>query len=59
MIAPGDFSVKKVSLNLFPKFIGKQLCQSLFFINVASSGPATLLKRDSRMDFILQISESY
>ena len=25
MIAPGDFSVKKVSLNLFPKFIGKQL----------------------------------
>ena len=31
----------------FAKFIGKHLCQNLFFDNVAGLSPATVLKRDS------------
>ena len=37
-------SIKKCSY--LAKFIGKHLCQSLFFIKVASLRAATLLKRD-------------
>ena len=36
---------KKVVLGNFAKFTGKDLCQSLFFNNVASLRPATLLKK--------------
>ena len=35
-------SVKKDVLRNFAKFIGKHLCQSLFFIKVAGLRPATL-----------------
>ena len=38
-------SIKKCSY--LAKFIGKHLCQTLFFNKVASLRPATLLKRDS------------
>ena len=38
-------SVKKGVLRNFPKFTGKHLCQSLFFIKVAGLRPATLLKK--------------
>ena len=37
------------------KFIGKYLCQRLFFNKVASLRPATLLKRDSGKGFFLRI----
>ena len=37
--------MKKGALRNFAKFIGKQLCQSLFFNKVASLRPATLLKK--------------
>ena len=40
--------LKKVVLKNFAKFIGTQLCQILFFNNVASSSPATLLKKRLR-----------
>ena len=36
---------KKGVLRNFAKFIGKHLCQSLFFNKVAGLGPATLLKK--------------
>ena len=35
---------KKGFLKNFAKFTGKHLCESLFFNNIASSRPATLLK---------------
>ena len=37
-------SVKKGALRNFTKFTGKLLCQRLFFNNVATLRPATLLK---------------
>ena len=37
---------KRGVLKNVTKFIGKHLCQSLFFNKVAVSKPATLLKRD-------------
>ena len=37
---------KKGVLEYFAKFIGKLLCQSLFFNNVAGLRPATLLKKN-------------
>ena len=37
-------SVKKDVLRNFAKFMGKRLCQSLFFNKVAVLRPATLLK---------------
>ena len=40
-------SYKKDVLKYFAKLIGKHLCQSLFFNNVAGLRPATLLNRDS------------
>ena len=40
--------MKKGALRNFTKFIGKQLCQSLFFKKVAVLRPATLLKRRLR-----------
>ena len=40
-------TVKKSVLRNFAKFIGKHLCQSLFFNKVAGLRPVTLLKRDS------------
>ena len=43
---PEVFYKKGVPRN-FAKFIGKHLCQSLFFNKVAGPRPATLLKRDS------------
>ena len=36
---------KKGALENFTKFIGKHLCQSLFFNKVAGLRPATLLKK--------------
>ena len=39
---------KKGVLKNFAKFIGKHLCQSLFFNKVAGLGPATLLKKRLR-----------
>ena len=41
---PEVFYKKGVPRN-FAKFIGKQLCQSLFFNKVAGLRPATLLKK--------------
>ena len=38
-------SIIKGVLRNFPKFTGKQLCQSLFFNKVAVLRPATLLKK--------------
>ena len=38
-------SVRKGVLKKFAKFIGKHLCQSLFFNNIAGLRPATLLKK--------------
>ena len=38
-------SAKKVVLRSFAKFIGKQLCQSLFFNKVAGLRLATVLKK--------------
>ena len=40
-------SVKKVALGNFTKFIGKHLCQSLFFNKVAGLRLAILLKKES------------
>ena len=37
--------LKKVVIENFTKFIGKHLCQSLFFNEVAGLSPATLLKQ--------------
>ena len=37
--------LKKVVIENFTKFIGKHLCQSLFFNEVAGLSPATLLKK--------------
>ena len=39
------FSVRISVLRNFAKFIGKHLCQSLFFNDVAGLRPATLLKK--------------
>ena len=41
------FSVRKGILRNFAKFIGKHLCQSLFFNKVIGLWPATSLKKDS------------
>ena len=38
-------SMKKGVLKHFEKFIGKRLCQTLFFNEVANMRPATLLKK--------------
>ena len=46
-------SVKKVALGNFTKFIGKHLCQSLFFNKVADLRSATSLKRGSGTDILL------
>ena len=40
-----DVVCKKGVLRNFTKFVGKHLCQSLFFNKVASLRPATLLKK--------------
>ena len=40
-------SIKKGVLEIFAKFTGKHLCQSLFFNKLAALRLATLLKRDS------------
>ena len=44
---------KKGFLRNFAKFIGKHLCQSLFFNKVADLRPATLLKKDSGIGVFL------
>ena len=38
---------KRLFFEIFPKFTGKHLCQSVFFNKVAGLRPATSLKRDS------------
>ena len=38
-------SVKKIFLNILPKFIGKHQCQSLFFNKVADLRSPTLFNR--------------
>ena len=40
-------SVKKGALRNFAKLTGKDLCQSLFFNNVAGLWPVTLLKKET------------
>ena len=53
-------SMKKGVPRNFPKFIGKHLCQSLFFNKVASLRPATLLKkRDSGTGVFLCFLENF
>ena len=42
---PPEVLCKKVALRNFPKFTGKRLCQSLFFIKVAGLRLAVLLKK--------------
>ena len=42
---PEVLSVKKVFLEIFAKFIGKHLCQSLFFNKLAGLTHTTLLKK--------------
>ena len=52
---------KKDVLKIFPKYTGKQLCQSLFFKNDTCLRSATLLKRDFGTDvfrWILRISRT-
>ena len=44
--ALGGVLWKKVFLQISQEITGKHLCQSLFFNEVASLKPATLLKRD-------------
>ena len=54
-------SVTKGVLRNFSKFVGKHLCQSLFFKKVAALRPATLLKRGTGTDqflWILRISKN-
>ena len=44
---------------LFTKFIGKYLCQRLFFNKVASLRPAAWLKRDSDKGFFCEFCEIF
>ena len=44
---PEVFNIKKVFFKNFTYFIGKHLCQGLFFNKVAGLRPATLLKKGS------------
>ena len=46
-------SVKKVFLKIFPIFIGKRLCCSLFLIKMQAWRPAFLIKSDSSTGFFL------
>ena len=52
-------SYKKDVLKYFAKLIGKHLCQSLFFNNVAGLRPATLLNRDSGTGVFLWILRNF
>ena len=51
-LSTGGFFKEKV-LKYLVKFVGKDLCQSVFSNKVASLTPATLLKRDSGKDVFL------
>ena len=55
---PGVFCAKSVLKN-FANFTGKQLCQSLFFNEVADLRSATLLKRDSSIGVLLRILRNF
>ena len=55
---PSDVFYKK-KCSYLVKFVGRNLCQSLFFNKVASLRPATLLKRDSGKGIFLWILRNF
>ena len=48
----------KSDLKNFAKFLGKHLCQSLFFNKVTDLRPAAFLKRDPGKDVFLRIFQN-
>ena len=48
----------KSDLKNFAKFLGKHLCQSLFFNKVTDLRPTTFLKRDPGKDVFLRIFQN-